>query len=62
MLLFYIEAALCFIFTLYLYFRYAMKRVRHYIPFLVITVWFLTFVTAVIVPFDIFFVKKIILI
>ena len=58
MLLFYIEAALCFAFTLYLYFKYAMKRVRGYIPFLVISVWFLTFVTAVIVPFDIFFVNN----
>lgn len=52
MLLFFIEALICFAFTLYLYFRYAMKGLRPYVTVLNIGVWFLTFLTAVIIPFD----------
>jgi hypothetical protein len=58
MYLFLTESAICFIFTVYLYFQYAAKGLPLYIPFLVISVWFMTFLTAFIVPFDIFTVTN----
>ncbi len=51
-----IQAILCLIFTIYLYFRYAARNLKSYVTFLVILVWYLTFVTAVLVPFDIYYV------
>jgi hypothetical protein len=56
MFLFWFESILCLIFTIFLYYIYAMKNTRTYVSFIVISVWFLTFVTAVIVPFDIYLV------
>lgn len=56
MIIFFIEALFCFLFTVLLYFKYAMKNTRLYVTLLVISVWFLTFLTAIIVPFDIYLV------
>jgi hypothetical protein len=60
MFLFYLEFALCLLFTIILYFKYSLKKTSLWIGFLVITIWFLNFIIAVIVPFDILLVKKII--
>lgn len=57
MLLFYIELIGCLIFTIYLYFRYAEKKISAWIGILVIGTWFLNFLPAVLVPFDLLLVK-----
>ena len=50
------QAVLCLIFTIYLYFRYAARNLKSYVTILVIWVWYLTFVLAVLVPYDIYYV------
>lgn len=57
MLLFHIEAGICLLFTIYLYFRFAMKGLRTYVPILNIMVWFLIFSMAVLIPFDLLLVS-----
>ncbi len=54
MYLFLLEAILCLIFTVILYYRYSAKNVPLYVDILVIAVWYMTFLTALIVPFDIY--------
>jgi len=51
------EALLCLIFTIYLYFQYAARNLKSYVTILVIGVWYLTFVLAVLVPYDIYYVN-----
>lgn len=58
MILFFTELIACLCFTIYLYFSYADKKTKHWIGILVITVWFLNFLAAVVVPFDLLLVKK----
>lgn len=44
----------CIIFTIMLYLRYASKNITGFAAFNIILVWFITFSTAVIVPYDIY--------
>ena len=57
MLLFYTELIACLIFTIYLYFKYAEKKISAWIGILIISTWFLNFLPAVLVPFDLLLVK-----
>jgi len=56
LLIFYIETIACFLFTLFLYLKYADKKTKGYVSFLVFTTWLLTFISVVIVPLDIYIV------
>jgi hypothetical protein len=53
-----LEFSLCLIFTIFLYFKYADKKTSYWICFLTIFVWFLNFLVAVVVPFDILLVNR----
>jgi len=57
MLLFYIELLTCLIFTIFLYFEYAEKKISAWVGILVIGTWFLNFLPAVLVPFDLLLVR-----
>lgn len=58
MFLFYLEFSFCLLFTIFLYHKYSAKKTNIYIGLLVMTTWFLNFIIAVIVPFDILLVKN----
>lgn len=51
----FIEAIVTFVFSYYLYNKYASRSVSHHISSLVIFVWFLTFFGIFILPLDIYY-------
>lgn len=48
-----IEAIICLIFTIFLYRRYAHKQISIYINLYNISIWYMTFMTILLLPFDI---------
>ena len=52
-ILFLIELGLCFVFSIFFYYRFANRKIPFYFDILIISTWILNFTFIVLVPLDI---------